>query len=119
MEILIPLLLPTVIGSLFGGSNGGSGGYTPQQERLINAQAQMAELNAQIMADRYYNVEQPYRGAIMGNVMGFGNQLVGEGRNKITAPGIFEPQLADRPFTPYQAGPGGVPEGLLRPPGEE
>ena len=119
MEILIPLLLPTVIGSLFGGSGGGSGGYTPQQERLINAQAQMAELNAQIMADRYYNVEQPYRGAIMGNVMGFGNQLVGEGRNKITAPGIFEPQLADRPFTPYQAGPGGVPEGLLRPPGEE
>ena len=119
MEILIPLLLPTVIGSLFGGSGGGSGGYTPQQERLINAQAQMAELNAQIMADRYYNVEQPYRGAIMGNVMGFGNQLVGEGRNKLTAPGIFEPQLADRPFTPYQAGPGGVPEGLLRPPGEE
>ena len=65
-----------------------SGGYASEQKRLVESQAQMAELMAQIVADRYYNVEQPYSGAIMGNVMGFGNQLLDEGRNKITAPGI-------------------------------
>ena len=92
---------PAVASWLFGKAMGGDsgGGYTPEQKRLVESQAQMAELMAQITADRYYNVEQPYRGATMGNVMGFGNQLLGEGRNKITAPGIFEPQLADRPFT--------------------
>tara|TARA_R100000306_G_C4298714_1_gene103961 strand:+ start:58 stop:363 length:306 start_codon:yes stop_codon:yes gene_type:complete len=82
-------IAPAVAGWLLQQTTGDdSGGYAPGQKRLVESQAQMAELMAQIMADRYYNVEQPYRGAIMGNVMGFGNQLLGEGRNKITAPGI-------------------------------
>ena len=94
-------IAPAVTGWLFGQATGGDsgGGYTPEQQRLVESQAQMAELMAQIMADRSYNVEQPSSGAIMGNLMGFGNQLLGEGRNQITAPGIFEPQLADRSFT--------------------
>ena len=82
-------IAPAVAGWLLQQTTGDdSGGYASEQKRLVESQAQMAELMAQIMADRYYNVEQPYRGAIMGNLMGFGDQLLDEGRNKITAPGI-------------------------------
>jgi hypothetical protein len=49
--------------------------------------------------------------------MGFGNQVLSEGRNTITAPGIFAPKLAPRPgFAPQTAGPGTLdtdPQGLM------
>tara|TARA_R100000808_G_scaffold21539_1_gene46519 strand:- start:877 stop:3465 length:2589 start_codon:yes stop_codon:yes gene_type:complete len=94
-------LAPTLLGYMFGGGGGGGGGgYSPMQERLYSAQADIADLMRRQMLNRYNKVEMPYLGRSMENVFGYGDHILTEPRAQLRAPGIFEPTLRDRSFAP-------------------
>ena len=90
----------SLLGGLLAGRGGGGGGNSYYQDRLLSAQADIADLMRRQMQHRYDTIEMPFMGRAMDNVFGFTEGLLNDPRDVLWAPGIFEPLLREQPTFP-------------------
>jgi hypothetical protein len=87
------MLLPaaSLLGAIYAGSRGDGGGseFGPQQERLFDTQADIAEMMKGLYESRIANEEQ-YLGDAMGRVFQYADWMQNRSPDLLNAPGIFE-----------------------------
>ena len=110
----------SLLGAIYAGSRGDGGGseFSPQQERLFDTQADIAEMMKGLYESRIANEEQ-YLGDAMSRVFQYADRMQNRSPDLLNAPGIFEfmPKGRQRegqapewqPFTPEAGKPAEVP----------
>lgn len=110
----------SLLGAIYAGSRGDGGGseFSPQQERLFDTQADIAEMMKGLYESRIANEEQ-YLGDAMSRVFQYADRMQNRSPDLLNAPGIFEfmPKGRQRegqapewqPFTPEAGKPTEVP----------
>lgn len=87
------MLLPaaSLLGAIYAGSRGDGGGseFGPQQERLFDTQADIAEMMKGLYESRIANEEQ-YLGDAMSRVFQYADRMQNRSPDLLHAPGIFE-----------------------------
>ena len=87
------MLLPaaSLLGAIYAGSRGDGGGseFGPQQERLFDTQADIAEMMKGLYESRIANEEQ-YLGDAMSRVFQYADRMQNRSPDLLNAPGIFE-----------------------------
>ena len=81
----------SLLGAIYAGSRGDGGGseFGPQQERLFDTQADIAEMMKGLYESRIANEEQ-YLGDAMGRVFQYADRMQNRSPDLLNAPGIFE-----------------------------
>ena len=81
----------SLLGAIYAGSRGDGGGseFSPQQERLFDTQADIAEMMKGLYESRIANEEQ-YLGDAMSRVFQYADRMQNRSPDLLNAPGIFE-----------------------------
>ena len=110
----------TLLSAIYAGSRGDGGGseFSPQQERLFDTQADIADMMKGLYESRIANEEQ-YLGDAMSRVFQYADRMQNRSPDLLNAPGIFEfmPKGRQRegqapewqPFAPEAGKPAEVP----------